>query len=238
MSHMFFRLVVMRIRIRYGVTMETKKEIRKQILQKRDALFDLERQQKSEEIVQKVIASEVFQNSDVFLLFSSYKSEVDVTKLIEYTLLLGKKVYLPKVIGLKMEFYRIFSMSELEDGYCGIKEPKVEPSRIFQPKKGEQIFVLLPGIAFDKEGGRIGYGKGFYDRFLEKLEIIIPQANISKVAVAFCCQIVDNGRIKKENHDILPDYIITEDVILSIFNHKNAKKRKGEYEYDKSKDSI
>lgn len=207
--------------------METKKEIRKQILQKRNALSDLERQQKSEEIVQKVIASEAFQNSDVFLLFSSYKSEVDVTKLIKYTLLLGKRVYLPKVIGLEMEFYQIFSMLELEDGYCGIREPKVELSRMFQPKKGERIFILLPGAAFDKEGGRIGYGKGFYDRFLQKLEKIILKENFYKIAVAFCCQIVDNGRIIRENHDILPDYVITEQEILCISN-KEAKKQKGE----------
>lgn len=218
--------------------METKKEIRKQILQKRDALSDLERQQKSEEIVQKVIASEVFQNSDVFLLFSPYKSEVDVAKLIEYTLLLGKRVYLPKVIGLEMEFYQIFSMAELEEGYCGIKEPKVDLLRRFLPKKDEHIFILLPGVVFDKEGGRIGYGKGFYDRFLEKLEKNIPKENFYKVAVAFCCQIVDNGRIIKEKHDILPDYVITEHDILCISNYKDAKKQKGEYEHDKSKDGI
>ena len=137
-----------------------------------------------------------------------------------------------------MKFYQIFSILELEEGYCGIKEPKVESSRMFQPKKDERIFILLPGVVFDKEGGRIGYGKGFYDRFLQKLERMISKENFYKVAVAFCCQIVDNGRIIREKHDILPDYVITEEVMLCISNDKDAKKQKGEYEYDQSKDGI
>ncbi len=194
--------------------METKKEIRKQILQKRDALSLQERQQKSQIIAQRVISTEAFQKSDKLLLFSSYKSEVDVSLIMQYAFEMQKQVYLPKIIGSEMEFYRISSVSELLDGYCGIKEPKVNVSQRFVPKKEETVFILLPGAAFDKEGGRIGYGKGFYDRFLQNLEKTVPKSNLCKMAVAFMCQIVDNGRIMKEEHDILPDYIVTEESIF------------------------
>uniref|UniRef100_UPI00405672E3 5-formyltetrahydrofolate cyclo-ligase n=1 Tax=Agathobacter sp. TaxID=2021311 RepID=UPI00405672E3 len=196
--------------------METKKEIRKQILQKRDALSVAERQQKSRKIMQKVMQSEGFQNSSKLLLFASCKSEVDTTGIMQHAIAAGKELYLPKVTGLEMEFYRISDVSELEEGYCGIKEPKAEHSQKFMPKEGENVFILLPGAVFDKEGGRIGYGKGFYDRFLGKLEKIVEKTNLCKIAVAFGCQIVDNGRIAREAHDILPDYIITEECILCL----------------------
>lgn len=195
--------------------METKKELRKQILQKRDALSLQERKQKSHRIIQTILSSEAFQNSDTFLLFASYKSEVDVSELIEFVLQRRKALYLPKVMGEEMEFYKITSVAQLLDGYCGIKEPKANPCQKFVAKKEEALFVLLPGAVFDKQGGRIGYGKGFYDRFLQKLEKEIPKSNLCKIAVAFSCQIVDNGRIKREEHDILPDYIVTE---TDIFN--------------------
>lgn len=194
--------------------METKKELRKQILQKRDALSLQERRKKSQTIIQTILSTQVFQNSDTFLLFASYKSEVDVKKLIESVLQMGKALYLPKVVGEDMEFYKISSVVELSDGYCGIKEPKANVCQKFIVKKEETIFILLPGAVFDKQGRRIGYGKGFYDRFLQKLEKEVPKSNLCKMAVAFSCQIVDNGRIKWEEHDISPDYIVTEEEIF------------------------
>lgn len=196
--------------------METKKELRKEILKKRDALSLPERNQKSQIIVQTIISKQDFQKSEKVLLFSSYKSEVDVSAMIQYALEHKKQVYLPKVIGSEMEFYKISSISELQDGYCGIKEPIADNAKKFIPKKDETIFVLLPGAVFDKEGGRIGYGKGFYDRFLQNLEKTVPKSNLCKMAVAFSCQIVDNGRIVKEKHDIVPDSIVTEEGILSV----------------------
>lgn len=202
--------------------MESKKEIRKQILQKRDALSLQERQQKSQIIAQSVISTVAFQKSNKLLLFASYKSEVDVSLIMQYAFEMQKQVYLPKVIGLEMEFYKVSSVSELRDGYCGIKEPEANISQKFVPKQEEIVFVLLPGAVFDKEGGRIGYGKGFYDRFLQNLEKVVPKSNLCKIAVAFTCQIVDNGRIMKEEHDILPDYIVTEESILDCRREKGV----------------
>ena len=196
--------------------MESKKEIRKQILQKRDALSLQERMKKSKRIAEFVISAEAFQNSDIVLLFVSYKSEVDVTSIIQEAFKKKKQVYVPKVIGSEMEFYSISSIDELEEGYYGIKEPKIEDAKKFIPQE-EKIFMLLPGVAFDRNGNRIGYGKGFYDRFLQKLEKNVLTSNLCKMAVAFSCQIVDNGRIMGEEHDIIPNYIVTEDEMISCF---------------------
>ena len=197
-------------------SMETKKEIRKQILQKRDALSFKQRQEKSEQIAKKVIVSDAFQNSKIVLLFASYKSEVDVNSIIKVAFETKKQVYFPKVTGSEMEFYQVSSLLELENGYCGIKEPIVDKARKLIPQKEEKLFVLVPGIAFDKEGGRIGYGKGFYDRFFQKLEKVVPKTNLCKMAVAFACQILDNGSIIKEEHDSSPDYIVTEEEIWKL----------------------
>lgn len=196
--------------------MSTKKEIRKSVLEKRDKLTLDERLQKSQNITEIVLSSEEFQSSDELLLFASYKSEVDTTEIIKQALGMDKRVYLPKVQGKEMIFYQINSMEELKEGYCGIREPEAELSRQFTPKQDRKVFVLMPGVAFDKMGGRIGYGGGFYDKFLSKIEVEIPRENLCKMAVAFECQLVENGKIIKEEYDIKPNCIMTEEKIYSV----------------------
>ncbi|MBR4027055.1 MAG: 5-formyltetrahydrofolate cyclo-ligase [Lachnospiraceae bacterium] len=196
--------------------METKKELRKEVLKIRDALSLLERKEKSQEITKKVTSFSSFCNSDKVLLFASYKSEVETKQMIEQAFVMGKHVYLPKVKGEIMEFYRVFPDMKLKDGYFGIQEPKEDISLKLIPQKEENIFVLLPGAVFDEEGGRIGYGKGFYDKFLQELEQQVHRNNICKMAVAFECQIVEKGRIIREEHDILPNVIVTEERMIKI----------------------
>lgn len=194
-----------------------KKELRKQILQYRDALTDEERHKKSQIITNYIINHPKFQSADSILLFASYKSEVDTTAIMEYALELGKSVYFPKVQDNEMEFYRIFSQEDLYEGYKGIREPRSQEELHFEPVEGENILILMPGAVFDLEGNRIGYGGGFYDRFLERLKDLgngvedASQAiHISRMALAFECQLVENGMIETEPHDIRVDYIVTE----------------------------
>ncbi len=194
----------------YNTNMSTKQELRKSILEKRDLLAKKEHRQKSHLIIEKVLKTKEFQDADEVLLFASYKSEVQTIELIQNALKLGKSVYLPKVIDDEMEFYRISSMEDLKEGYKGIREPEAIPATKYVPRQNKKVFVLMPGAVFDIAGGRIGYGGGFYDRFLAKLEGKITKKNLCKVAVAFECQIVETGRIIREEHDIVPDYIVTE----------------------------
>lgn len=191
-----------------------KKQLRKSILQLRDALTYKERREKSREITKRVTVQKEFQSADKFLLFASYKSEVDTAELLQYALATGKAVYMPKVLGDEMEFYQISSEEDLKEGYCGIREPEAELSKRFVPKQNERILIIVPGAVFDINGNRIGYGGGYYDRFLKYMdkcaEHMSQSVNIYKMAVAFECQMVETGVIPTEMHDVRVDSIVTE----------------------------
>lgn len=196
--------------------MNTKQELRNNKIQIRDSLTTAERKMKSQSITSYILSCEEFQNADLYLLFSSFRSEVHTSELLQQAILSQKPVYLPKVIKKEMRFYQIESAEELEMGYQGIPEPKEEKHREFVPLQNQKLFVLVPGVVFDPEGGRIGYGGGFYDKFLQKLEQMIPSENLCKLAVAYQCQMVDKGQIPIESYDRKPDFIVTEDRIYQI----------------------
>lgn len=208
--------------------MKTKKELRKEILQLRDALTLEERQIKSHQIAEQVINLKEFIEADKVLLFASYKSEVDTFELFDAARSLSKDIYYPKVIGEEMKFYQVKEKEDLLEGYRGIREPKAEPERKFVPKPEDKIFVLMPGAVFDEEGNRIGYGGGFYDRFLQRLAIAgesekgICNQLICRAAIAFECQVVDVGQIISKEHDIKPDCIVTENELIKIKTPANT----------------
>lgn len=190
--------------------MKTKQELRKEILQLRDALTVEERQIKSHRIAEQIIAQKEFIEADKVLLFAFYKSEVDTFEIFDAAQNLSKDIYYPKVIGKEMEFYQVQKKEDLLEGYRGIREPEADTQKVFRPLPTDKIFVLMPGAVYDKDGNRIGYGGGYYDKFLQRLEDETVKENLMKLAVAFECQIVENGKIHKEEHDIKPDCLITE----------------------------
>ena len=111
----------------------------------------------------------------------------------------GKRTAVPKVLGDgRMEFYVIRAFRELRPGFKGILEPV--DGMMVTPV--EHVFMIMPGVAFAKEGGRIGYGKGFYDRYLAL------HPNLLRAAVSFESQIVP--RIPAGPYDMRPDWLITE----------------------------
>lgn len=196
--------------------MKSKKELRKEILRLRDALSLEERREKSHIIAEKVIAQKAFKEADKILLFASYKSEVDTAKIFETVQKLSKDVYYPKVMGEEMEFYKVEREADLIEGYCGIREPEATPNKKFIPQPNDKICVIMPGAVFDKEGNRIGYGGGYYDKYLQWLESFYVEdiektdKHIYKIAVAFECQLVEVGQIASDQHDIKVDFIVTE----------------------------
>ena len=129
----------------------------------------------------------------------------------------GKNVFCPKVTDRakrEMAFVKITSLSDLKSGYMGIREPEIsETSVIFCADAFSHSLVIMPGVSFDRDRNRLGYGGGFYDTFLSQ------NAGISTVALAFECQIYD-GTFPDEiidEHDIKPDKIITESKKLYFF---------------------
>lgn len=186
-----------------------KKRIRRDVLKRRLELSDEERLEASLLITEKIIAHRLFIDSDIVLAFVGYGTEIDTAGIIEEALKRGKRVYVPKVVGQDMLFYRIESMDDLEEGYKGIFEPSGESEMydyfLFDKAyKGEnnKTFMLMPGVAFDRENNRIGYGKGFYDRFLQDKEALKPRT----VAIGYKCQMLE--RIPCEVHDFKPGEII------------------------------
>lgn len=191
---------------------DKKKQLRQEILQKRNALSMIEREEKSRQISKQVIAHPRFLQANKILLFSSFRSEVSTKEIFEIAVQMGKQVYFPKVMGKEMEFYQVKQEEELTEGCWGILEPQPEEIKRFLPQFEDKVFVVMPASVVDKAGGRIGYGGGYYDKYLEQLEDKLPKENIYKVAIAFACQMVEEGVIPREVHDIQPNEVITEPI--------------------------
>ena len=150
---------------------EQKKQIRRKALACRNALTEPERERGKLLITERILGHQWYYLSDTILGFVSYGSEICTTEILESALQDGKSVYVPKVEDGKMEFYRMFSLSELKNGYKKIPEPAGDTDRyLFEPEHADKTLLLMPGSAFDPLGNRMGYGGGFYDRYLADKE--------------------------------------------------------------------
>ncbi len=200
---------------------QTKREVRERALALRDALLPAERTTYSNEIIDRIIHLDCYRNAEALLIYVSFRSEVETGTLIEKALLDKKAVFAPAVSGREMEFYRITSLNELKSGYQGILEPAKESAASFRAwtRQNESILaktlLCMPGAAFDREKNRIGYGGGYYDRYLSALSAEREQRteNIESIALAFSCQIF--AKIPREPHDLRPDRIVTEREIIA-----------------------
>ncbi|MEK6645706.1 MAG: 5-formyltetrahydrofolate cyclo-ligase [Candidatus Firestonebacteria bacterium] len=163
-----------------------KKEIRKKIIKLRDSLSEKERIAKSAEIQNKLFALPEFVNAKTIMFFYTYGSEVMTEQMIRGALKSGKKIILPKVDKNKKELIlaEIKNVdTDLVKGTYGIMEPKDENLHIVKPN--EIDFVVSPGVAFDSQCNRLGYGGGYYDNLFKKTSKHIP-----KIAIAYDCQIL------------------------------------------------
>ncbi|MCM1325578.1 MAG: 5-formyltetrahydrofolate cyclo-ligase [Bacteroidales bacterium] len=195
--------------------METseKSSLRRQVLALRANISQKERKKAEILLTERIIGHQWFYRSDILLGFVSYGTEISTLEILKEALRQKKKVYVPKVSEknqaldasgeLEMIFYRIFSMDELVPGYKGIPEPKGDSEAyVYQMEKDIRTLLLMPGAAFDPFGNRIGYGGGFYDRFLADKEDL----RLCSIAVGFKCQMVE--QIPVEEHDVKPYQII------------------------------
>lgn len=185
-----------------------KKYIRKQILNIRNSILDNERKKWDSKILEFLINSDIYKNSTEIFIYVSYNSEVDTKNIIKKALEDNKRIYVPKV-DLKhktMDALNINSLDELSVNNYGILEPKSVDKTKF-PNKLD--LIIMPGVAFDRKGNRIGYGGGYYDKFISKITYIV-----NKVALAYEIQIATS--IQSEEHDINPDYIITNKEVIKV----------------------
>lgn len=184
----------------------TKEELRKSFLAKRKKLLDNTHAEKSLAIAQQCVNLPLW-NRSIFHLFlpMQHKKEVDTLPLL--TMLQGKdkQVVLPKIVGNKLEHILLTDDTLLKANYLGIVEPQKGIQMV--PNTIEVVFVPL--LAFDKKGHRVGYGKGYYDKFLSHCA-----PSTIKVGLTFFTPVEKIQDI--ETTDIALDYVISPDIIYSF----------------------
>ena len=141
-----------------------KTALRKQIREKKRAMTASEIESASARLGQLFAASEVYRQAKSIYGYLPYNQEVRTVPMLEQALRDGKRVAVPKCYGDEMRFIWMDDLSRVEKGYAGIPEPIADGP----VADDAHALVLMPGLAFDPEGRRIGYGGGFYDRFLAK----------------------------------------------------------------------
>lgn len=181
----------------------SKKEIRAEVKKYRREATAEQIQRHSDLICEKFLALPEYKETDTVFAYMDCKNEVQTRKVIEQCWKDQKTVAVPKVFGEIMKYYVISSYDDLEDGYFGIQEPKHEK---LQEIVCEDGLMILPGVAFDVNRHRVGYGGGFYDRYLE------AHQDMRKIAFAFEFQIFES--VPFEVFDKQPEKIITENRII------------------------
>ncbi|SHE54268.1 5-formyltetrahydrofolate cyclo-ligase [Caloramator proteoclasticus] len=179
--------------------------LRKKYINIRNELSKEEVIKRSIVITKHIINWDKFLNSNSIMIYSAFRNEVETSFLAEEILKEGKVLIYPKTIKSQFKLIPciVNKIDELTKGEYGILEPK--QFEVIDKKQIDLIFI--PGVAFDKNGYRLGYGAGYYDRFLEDFKGI-------KVGICYDFQIVDD--VYKDEHDIKMDYLICEEGILKL----------------------
>lgn len=181
---------------------EIRQEIRRQKASLSKEIIDLQ----SSLLREQFLTLREYKECSQLILYAAFNQEVNTLPLIRQALLDGKKVALPRVMKEDIEFYYITSITDLEESSFGIPEP--EPVAMLQLEKDSNL-ILVPGLAFDKKGNRIGYGKSFYDRYFKA-----HKESFLKICFAYDFQVYEE--IPFEAHDVKIDILITEDGVLRI----------------------
>ena len=183
-----------------------KKALRKEILTKRSILDAVEKEEKDRKILDRFYDSNYYREAKNIFIYISYDSEINTKGIIKKALRDNKKIYVPRTEFKTrlMDAVEITSLNNLIESEYGILEPSVEEPHI---DPNEIDLIVVPGVAFDRNGGRMGYGAGFYDRYFKK----INEDNMKKViklALAYDFQILE--KIPMNEQDVPVNYIITE----------------------------
>ena len=182
---------------------QVKKWLRKEATAIRDAIPEQERAAQSEKIFGRVTELKEYHNSDAILCYYSIGSEVDTHQFLDRAISDGKRVYIPRVLSKEeMRFY-LYESEKLAVSRFGIPEPEEDSEKefVFEKESPEKCLVVMPGLSFDNDGGRLGYGGGYYDRFLASRQ------GMHTCAVAFRAQIREH--VPMGPSDIRPQRVVT-----------------------------
>lgn len=188
-----------------GIKDGRKKEIRDRMLRLRDDSKDIAWQAGTQEIERRAISHEWFLKASIVCCYVDFRGEVGTKGIIREAWRLGKKIFVPRVENAGMEFFRLSSFEELKAGAFGIPEPTKRPKEAVRIC-AEGNLMIMPGVAFDRKRNRIGYGGGYYDRYVS------AHPKLHTMALAFEYQILPE--VPHDPTDIRPDIIVTERRIL------------------------
>lgn len=187
-----------------------KKELRKEAKSYRKSLSEDDRLDKSSAIISNLKALKEFQKAEVLLMYASLPDEVETLSLIRELTEEGKKlVYCPVTQGDVMGFYKISSVNDLKEGNFHVLEPEPLEERRLELQKDVRYCMLMPGLMFDKKGNRLGYGKGYYDKYLAR----VPE-NMNLTTIALSYEEMVKDVIPAEETDWCADYVVTENEVI------------------------
>ena len=197
---------------RYTIT-ERKKAERTAAAARRDSLPAQQRKAWSESACEAAIDWLEHRNTRSFMVYASFRSELDTRRLIEWGWQHGVKVIVPRCIPQErsMELFMVHEWQDLKPGAYGILEPDPTKASMLDIDKEMPEAVFVPGLAFDSKGGRLGYGGGYYDRFHDRMVLTLSNGNEAYppwIGLGYEAQMVE--AVTMEAHDARIDAVITE----------------------------
>ena len=186
-----------------------KKDLRRKMLIKRSKLPLDKRNILSKTISGLLYETEYYKKAETIMAFINFGSEINTRYMVEDSINLGKSIVIPITIPetKELKISRLLDYSELEIGFYNILTPKKEFLRFLDPSTID--LILVPGLIFAEDGYRIGYGGGYYDRFLSKIDPSVP-----KIGIGFDLQIQD--KVPTDKYDIPVDFMLTEKGLRKI----------------------
>lgn len=181
---------------------DTKDTLRKRIVLLRECMTISDREKAAIKIFDTFFKLPEYQNAEVIYAFAGYGTEISTLNSVFKMINSGKRVALPKILDEEhMEFFEVKKISDIQKNNMGIPEPEVD----YPPISDKPDIILVPGTAFDYEFNRLGYGRGYYDRYLTEKGF---ESIVWKIALGFACQVV--GKVPADSRDVPVDMIITE----------------------------
>lgn len=185
-----------------------KSELRKNVLKDRGALSPAEVAAKSARIIERLLGMDEYRRASTIMVYIDFRNEVQTGELVQRAMAAGKRVAVPvtDIAGRRLTPSLLADFpGDLHPGAWGILEPKPECLRPLAPE--ELDLVVVPGVAFDEQGNRLGYGGGFYDRFL-------PRTRPDTVYVALAFEVQVRPDVYPGPHDVPVHYLLTEDRLI------------------------
>lgn len=181
----------------------SKKQMRSDKKNARGSLDPKIKNQMDKMIFDNLLSIDKFKKAEFVLVYISTQIEVDTKEIIEYCLETDKKVAVPKCIeNYKMDFYLYNAETPMEVSGYGISEPIADESCLVNNFDADNTVCIVPGLSYDKSGYRLGYGGGYYDRFLSEHQ------NITTIGLCYSSDFMD--KLITDKYDIAVDYVVTE----------------------------